>query len=113
MVRGIAQAKYGYDASAIAGSINRGINSGLLMGVDHVEPKDINVKQGSKAVGVYYKALPGDKSSPSWDLPIDGNILNIFFLKENKMYNPQTISPLPGTVTFRIKRIFNHPQPHI
>ena len=70
-------AKYGYDASAIAGSINRGINSGLLMGVDHVEPKDINVKQGSKAVGVYYKALPGDKSSPSWDLPVDGNILYI------------------------------------
>ena len=70
-------AKYGYDASAIAGSINRGINNGLLMGVDHIEPKDINVKQGSKAVGVYYKALPGDKSSPSWGLPIDGNILNI------------------------------------
>ena len=70
-------AKNGYDASAIAGSINRGINNGLLMRVDHVEPKDINVKQGSKAVGVYYKALPGDKSSPSWDLPIDGNILNI------------------------------------
>ena len=70
-------AKYGYDASAISGSINRAINNGLLMGVDHVEPKDINVKQGSKAVGVYYNALPGDRSSPSWDLPIDGNILNI------------------------------------
>ena len=70
-------AKNGYDASAIAGSINRGINNGLLMGVDHVEPKDINVKQGSKAVGVYYNALPGDRSSPSWDLPIDGNILTI------------------------------------
>ena len=70
-------AKYGYDASAIAGSINRGINNGLLMGVDHVEPKDINVKQGSKAVGVYYNALSGDRSSPSWDLPIDANILNI------------------------------------
>jgi hypothetical protein len=70
-------AKYGYDASAIAGSINKGINNGLLMGVDHVEPKDINVKQGSKAVGVYYNALPGDRSSPAWDLPIDGNILNI------------------------------------
>ena len=70
-------AKYGYDATSIAGSINRGINNGLLMGVDHVEPKDINVKQGSKAVGVYYTALPGERSSPSWDLPIDGNILNI------------------------------------
>ena len=69
--------KYGYDASAIAGSINRGIDNGILMGVDHVEPKDINVKQGSKAVGVYYNALPGDRSSPPWNLPIDGNILNI------------------------------------
>lgn len=70
-------AKYGYDASAIAGSINRGIDNGILMGVDHVEPKDINVKQGSKAVGVYYNALPDDRSSPPWNLPIDGNILNI------------------------------------
>ena len=70
-------AKYGYDASAIAGSINRAIDNGLILGVDHVEPKDINVKQGSKAVGVYYTALPGDRSSPAWDLPIDGNILNI------------------------------------
>ena len=69
--------KYGYDSSAIAGSINRGINNGLLMGVDHIEPKDINVKPDSKAVGVYYTALPGDRSAPSWDLPIDGNILNI------------------------------------
>ena len=47
------------------------------MGVDHVEPKDINVKQGSKAVGVYFTSLPGDRSSPAWELPIDGNILNI------------------------------------
>ena len=69
--------KYGYDASAIAGSINKGINNGLLMGVDHIEPKDINVKPDSKAVGVYYTALPGDRSSPAWDLPVDGNILNI------------------------------------
>lgn len=69
--------KYGYDSSAIAGSINKAINNGLLMGVDHIEPKDINVKQDSKAVGVYYTALPGDRSSPAWDLPVDGNILNI------------------------------------
>ncbi len=69
--------KYGYDASAIAGSINKGINNGLLMGVDYVEPKDINVKEDSKAVGVYYNSLPGDRSSPSWNLPIDVDILNI------------------------------------
>ena len=70
-------AKNGYDSSAIADSINRAINNGLLMGVDHIEPKDLNVKQGSKAVGVYYNALPGDRSSPSWELPIDGGILNV------------------------------------
>ena len=28
-------------------------------------------------MGVYYNALPGDRSAPAWDLPIDGNILNI------------------------------------
>ena len=39
--------------------------------------KDINVKKDSKAVGVYYTALNGDKSSPSWDLPVDANLLNI------------------------------------
>ena len=69
--------KYGYDASAISESINKAINNGLIIGVDHIEPKDINVKEDSKAVGVYYTALPGDRSSPSWDLPVDENILNI------------------------------------
>lgn len=69
--------KYGYDASAISESINKAINNGLIIGVDHIEPKDINVKEDSKAVGVYYTALPGDRSSPSWDLPVNENILNI------------------------------------
>ena len=69
--------KYGYDPASIASSINKAINNGLLVGVDYVEPKDINVKEESKAVGVYYNTLPGDKSSPAWDLPVDGNILNI------------------------------------
>ena len=69
--------KYGYNAASIANSINKAIDNGLLMGVDHVEPKDINVKEESKAVGVYYTALPGDRSSPPWNLPVDGNILSI------------------------------------
>lgn len=69
--------KNGYDSAAIATSINKGINNGLLVGVDHVEPKDINVKKNSKAVGVYYTALPGDRTSPSWNLPLDSMILNI------------------------------------
>ncbi|WP_409201065.1 hypothetical protein [Methanobrevibacter sp. DSM 116169] len=70
-------AKYGYDSNKIAGSINKGINNGLLVGVNYVEPKDINVKENSKAVGVYFTTLPGDKSSPSWNLPVDSFSLNI------------------------------------
>ncbi len=72
-----AVAKNGYDSKVIADSINKAIDNGLLVGVDHVEPKDINVKKDSKAVGIYYTGLAGDRSSPAWDLPIDSNILNI------------------------------------
>lgn len=35
------------------------------------------LKKTLKAVGVYYTALNGDKSAPSWDLPVDASILNI------------------------------------
>lgn len=70
-------ANNGYDATAIANSINRAIGSGLLVGVDHVEPKDINVKKDSKAIGVYYTALINQRTSPAWDLPIDSDVLNI------------------------------------
>lgn len=69
--------KYGYDPNSIAGSINKGIKNGLVVGVDYVEPKDLNVKQESKAVGVYYSALPEGRTSPPWDLPINPYILNI------------------------------------
>lgn len=69
--------KNGYDKTAIANSINKAINNGYLVGVDYVEPKDINVKEGSKAVGVYFNPLTGDRTSPAWDLPIDYTILTI------------------------------------
>lgn len=67
----------GYDATAIANSINRAINNGVLVGVDYVEPKDINVREDSKAVGIYFTPLNGDRTSPSWDLPVDSMVLNI------------------------------------
>jgi len=69
--------KYGYDSSTIADSINRGINNGLLVGVNYVEAKDINVKKESKAVGVYFTKLPSGRSSPAWNLPISSFILNM------------------------------------
>ncbi len=69
--------KNGYDATSIAKAINNGINNGMIVGVDYVEPKDINVKKDSKAVGVYYTALIGDRTSPAWDLPVDSTFLSI------------------------------------
>lgn len=72
-----AVARNGYDSAAIANAINKAIDNGLLVGVDHIEPKDVNVKKDSNAVGVYFTGLAGDRSSPAWDLPIDSNILNI------------------------------------
>ena len=69
--------KNGYSATAIAASINRAIGNGLLVGVNKVEPKDINVKPTSKAVGVYYTTLPDGRTSPPWNLPVSSAILNI------------------------------------
>ena len=69
--------KYGYNASTIAGSINKGINNGLIVGVDYVEPSDLNVKPDVRAVGVYYNPLPNGRTSPAWNLPINSIVLTI------------------------------------
>ena len=69
--------KYGYNASSIAGSINKGINNGLIVGVHYVEPSDLNVKPSVRAVGVYYNPLPNGRTSPEWKLPINSIFLTI------------------------------------
>jgi hypothetical protein len=69
--------KHGYVSTEIAKDINNAIGNGLIVGVNYVEAKDINVKESSKAVGVYYKALPDNRSSPPWNLPISSSILDI------------------------------------
>lgn len=69
--------KNGYDATAIAKTLNSAIDSGTLVGVNYVEPKDINVKPGSRAVGVYYKQLADGRTSPTWNLPVSSSFLNI------------------------------------
>lgn len=69
--------KYGYNASSIAGSINKGIKNGLIVGVDYVEPSDLNVKKDTRAVGVYFNPLPDDRTAPPWDLPVDSTLLGI------------------------------------
>ncbi|MDR0911211.1 MAG: hypothetical protein LBM96_01250 [Methanobrevibacter sp.] len=69
--------KNGFSATEIAASINKNIKSGNLVGVNYIEPKDINIRKESNAVGVYFNPLPNGRSSPPWDLPIDSNILNV------------------------------------
>ncbi len=69
--------KHGYSNTEIANSINRGIDNGLLVGVNYVEPKDINVRPSSRAVGVYFKPLPDKRSSPPWNLPVSSSLLDV------------------------------------
>ncbi len=69
--------KKGYSNVEIANSINNAIDNGLLVGVNYVEPKDINVKESSKAVGVYFKPLPNGRSAPPWNLPVSSSILDL------------------------------------
>lgn len=69
--------KHGYNSAEIATDLNSAIDNGLLVGVNFVEAKDINVKESSRAVGVYYKPLPDHRSSPPWNLPISSSILDI------------------------------------
>ncbi len=69
--------KKGYSNIEIANSINRAIDNGLLVGVNYVEPKDINVKESSRAVGVYFKPLPDRRSAPPWKLPVSSSILDL------------------------------------
>ena len=68
--------KYGYSSTSIATSINKAIGNGLLVGVNYVEPMDINVNQNQRAIGVYYTPLQGNKSAPAWHLPISSSILS-------------------------------------
>lgn len=70
--------KHGYSNAEIANSINNAIDNGILVGVNHVEPKDINVKESTRAVGVYFKPLPGDRSAPPWNLPVSSTLLDLF-----------------------------------
>lgn len=69
--------KHGLSTTTIAADINSAIDDGLLVGVNRVEPKDINIKENSKDVGVYYTPLPDHRTSPPWDLPISSSLLDI------------------------------------
>ena len=69
--------KNGYNANTLSAAINRAVDNGILVGVNRVEPKDINVKPTSKAVGVYFTPLPNGRTSPPWNLPVGSGILDI------------------------------------
>jgi hypothetical protein len=69
--------KNGYNANKIANDVNSAIENGLLVGVNYVEAKDINIKENTHAVGVYFKPLPDKRTSPPWNLPISSSILEV------------------------------------
>ncbi len=67
----------GYDPVKIAKAINNAIDDGVIVGVEHVDSSDINVKESIKAVGVYYSPLPNNRTAPEWSLPIDSQIFDV------------------------------------
>jgi len=67
----------GYSEEAIAKAINDAIDHGLIIGVNYVEPKDINVKPSSRAVGVYYTPLPDDRTAPPMNLPLSSGFFEV------------------------------------
>lgn len=69
--------KSGYSSTKIASAINKAINNGIIVGVNYVEAKDININKNAKSVGVYFTSLPNERSSPPWNLPINTFVLNI------------------------------------
>lgn len=68
--------KHGLNSQSIANDVNSAIDRGLLIGVNHVEPKDINIKENSKEVGVYFTSLPNHRTAPPWNLPISSMLLD-------------------------------------
>ena len=68
---------YGYDPIQISKSINRAIDAGTIVGVEHIDSSDLNVKENVKAVGVYYTPVPNGKTAPTWKLPIDSDIFDL------------------------------------
>ncbi|NYB51352.1 MAG: hypothetical protein HVN35_02130 [Methanobacteriaceae archaeon] len=69
--------KNGYNAASIASALNKAIDNGLLVGVNYIEPKDINIVESTRSVGVYFKPLPEGRTSPPWNLPISTSVLDI------------------------------------
>jgi len=67
----------GYNSATIASAINDAIDNGLLVGVNYIEPKDINIVESTRAVGHCYKPLPNHRTSPAWNLPISSSVLDI------------------------------------
>lgn len=67
----------GYDPVKIAASLNRAIDSGTLVGVEHISTSDLNVKENIKAVGVYFTPVSNGRTAPQWKLPIGSQIFDI------------------------------------
>jgi hypothetical protein len=69
--------KNGLNTATISSAINKAIDNGNLVGVNYLEPNDINIVNTTRSVGVYYKPLPNHRTSPPWNLPISSSILDL------------------------------------
>jgi len=69
--------KHGFSNTQVASDINKAIASGLIIGVNDIEAKDINLNPAQNAVGVYFTPLPNDRTAPAWKIPISSSILDI------------------------------------
>ncbi|WQH64501.1 hypothetical protein PXD04_01535 [Methanosphaera sp. ISO3-F5] len=67
----------GYDPVKITASLNRAIDSGTIVGVEHLSTSDLNVKENVKAVGVYYTPVSNGRTAPQWNLPINSQIFDV------------------------------------
>ena len=73
----VSVVKHGFSNTQVASDINKAIASGLIIGVNDIEAKDINLNPAQNAVGVYFTPLPNDRTAPAWKIPISSSILDI------------------------------------
>ena len=72
-----AVSRYGYDPVQIAKAINKAIDSSTIVGVEHVDTSDLNVKENIRAVGVYFSPVSSGRTAPQWNLPINSQIFDV------------------------------------
>lgn len=72
-----AVSRSGYDPIEITKAINKAIDSSTIVGVEHIDTSDLNVKENIKAVGVYYTPSASSRTAPVWNVPLSSQIFDV------------------------------------